>query len=276
MLTRRKLCALSPGQWARVRVPDFDCWRESPHWSAKPGDVVDICIMPRYGPRYESETCFHWTYQVAYRKHGTSYPTYESPRGLWISPSDFWLHPSTEFYYDSKEQHDYWDGKGKYLYEPASDDPELCPGGNYSTYRCDQCKKYVKPFSSDEGELVCPWCDVAGLVILDDEQLDRLEGVREFARSMGLSEQLERQLDFLANYARHDGEPIRQCVLSHDFAPRSFSFAHFVLPKYAANGQRSFWFNGALIFQAPSCPADGSFPSLTVSLASGTGWFCHT
>jgi len=31
-----------------------------------------------------------------------------------------------------------------------------------------------------------------------------------------------------------------------------------------------------LIFQGPSAPADGSFPSLTVSLASGTGWFCHT
>jgi hypothetical protein len=30
------------------------------------------------------------------------------------------------------------------------------------------------------------------LVILDDEQLERLEQVREFARSMSLSEQLER------------------------------------------------------------------------------------
>jgi len=35
-----------------------------------------------------------------------------------------------------------------------------------------------------------------------------------------------------------------------------------------------FVFNGELIFQRPSCPVDGSFPSLTVSLASGTGWFC--
>ena len=34
--------------------------------------------------------------------------------------------------------------------------------------------------------------------------------------------------------------------------------------------------NGGLIFQGPGLPADGSFPSLTVSLASGTGWFCHT
>jgi hypothetical protein len=42
--------------------------------------------------------------------------------------------------------------------------------------------------------LICPKCEVTGLVITADEQLDRLEQVREFARSMGLSQQLERQL----------------------------------------------------------------------------------
>jgi hypothetical protein len=31
-----------------------------------------------------------------------------------------------------------------------------------------------------------------------------------------------------------------------------------------------------LIYQGPNCPADGSFPSLCVSLAPGTGWFVHT
>jgi hypothetical protein len=55
---------------------------------------------------------------------------------------------------------------------------------------------------------------VTGLVILDEEQLDRLEQVREFARAMGLSEQLERQLGYLANYATHDETPRHQCVLS--------------------------------------------------------------
>ena len=29
-------------------------------------------------------------------------------------------------------------------------------------------------------DLVCPWCDVTGLVITDEEQLDRLEQVRDF------------------------------------------------------------------------------------------------
>jgi hypothetical protein len=39
---------------------------------------------------------------------------------------------------------------------------------------------------------------------------------------------------------------------------------------------RKLIFNGGLLFQGPSHPADGSSPSLTVSLASGNGWFCHT
>ena len=29
MLSRTKLRALSPGQWARLRVPDYECWHKS-------------------------------------------------------------------------------------------------------------------------------------------------------------------------------------------------------------------------------------------------------
>jgi hypothetical protein len=65
--------------------------------------------------------------------------------------------------------------------------------------------------------------------------------------------------------------------MSYDVAPYSFSFAHFALPKVTdEKPERKFWFNGGLIYQGPSVPADGSFPSLTVSLTPGTGWFCHT
>src|SRR5262249_4955601 len=158
--------------------------------------------------------------------------------------------------------------KGKWLYEPVSDDPELCPGGDWSRYECSICGKFVKPFSNDEGELICPWCEAAGLVILDEEQLDRLEQVREFARSMGLSEQLERQLCWLADYGRNPDRPERQCVLAYDFAPHGFAFAHYLLPNSTGDGKRQFSFNGGLIYQGPSSPADGSFPSLTVNLAS--------
>jgi hypothetical protein len=163
-----------------------------------------------------------------------------------------------------------------HLYEPASDDPEICPGGDWSRYECDICGKFVKPFLNDEGDLVCPTCEASGLVILDDELLDKLEREREFARTVGLSDQFERQLDYLAGYATGDGEPKRQCLLSDDFAPHSFCFAHFVLPKYTADGKRQFWFNGGLIWQGPGASGDGSFPSLSVSLCPGTGWFCHT
>ena len=280
MLKKMTLRALSSGQWARVHVPDYEYWQKNQtgYCRTKPGDEVDICVMPIYMPRYDSTTYFHWNYRVAYRSPGSAWPNYESPSGgCWITPWDFGLIDASTNSpnWDEQMSRDHHAGKGKWLYEAASDDHELCPGGDWSRYECSICGKFVKPFSNDDGELLCPFCEVSGLVILDDEQLDRLEQVREFARSLGLSEQLERQLGYLANYADHD-EPKRQCVLSYDFAPHSFSFTHFVLPKYAANGKRSLWFNGGLISSGPSCPADGSFPSLTVSLSSGTGWFCHT
>jgi hypothetical protein len=113
-------------------------------------------------------------------------------------------------------------------------------------------------------------------VILDDEQLDRLEEVREFARLMGLGPQLERQLSWLADYGRNPDRPSRQCALGYDFAPHSFSFAHYLLPDSTGDGKRQLYLNGGLIYQGPDSPANGSFPSLTVSLTPGTGWFCHT
>ena len=86
--------------------------------------------------------------------------------------------------------------------------PTLCPGGDWSRYECSICGKFVKPFGNDEGDLICPTCEATGLVILDEETLDRLEQVREHARSLGLGLQLEKQLDYLAGYARNDGEPL--------------------------------------------------------------------
>jgi hypothetical protein len=94
--------------------------------------------------------------------------------------------------------------------------------------------------------LLCPWCEATGLVILYDEQLDRLEQVRAHARTLGLSDQLERKLDYLAGY---DGS---QCVLGYDFAPHSFSFC---LYRPGPKEERKFRFNGGLIFQGPSTTA---------------------
>jgi DNA-directed RNA polymerase subunit RPC12/RpoP len=270
MLTKTKLRALVPGKWARVRVPDYDCWKE-PGTHVKPGDEVDVCVIPRYEPRYDYSNHFDWYYGVAYRRAGSDYFTKERKDGYFISTYDFGLISPLDprFHANTEEHRAYHKGTGAHLYEPASDDPKLCPGGDYSCYQCSLCERYVEPFSNDDGELACPYCEVSGLVMFNPEDLDHLEEVRKFARGAGLSTQLERQLHYLASYG-HRGN---QCVLGRDFAPHSFSFAMY---RPGVKDARKFIFNGGLIFQGPSQPADGSFPSLTVSLSSGTGWFCHT
>jgi hypothetical protein len=40
------------------------------------------------------------------------------------------------------------------------------------------------PWSDDDGNIVCQFCEVTGLVI-DPGQVDRLEQIREFAGGMG-------------------------------------------------------------------------------------------
>jgi hypothetical protein len=54
MLTRTKLRALSPGQWARIRVPEYECRQKPGEWSGPlVGKEVDICVIPCSRPRYE-------------------------------------------------------------------------------------------------------------------------------------------------------------------------------------------------------------------------------
>lgn len=91
--------------------------------------------------------------------------------------------------------------------------------------------------------------------------------VMAFAASMGLAQQLQENLDRLSTF----GGGVRTCHLFKDFAPHSFSFN-----LYRTDNCKQLWFNGGLIYQGPDSPADGSFPSLTMSLAEGTGWFIHT
>lgn len=282
MIKKTKLRALSPGQWARTRIPDYECWKKpgTGFCRSNPGDVVDICVMPIFMPRYDDKDRFHWNYRVAYRGLQSSWANYSSPDGGgWIAPWDFGLidASSNSPNWDRATSREHYEGKGKWLYEPASDDPELCPGPDWSRYECDICGRFVTPFCNDQGNIICPTCEATGLVITQVETLDHLEAVREAARQMGLSAQLERQLDFLANYGNHG----YQCTLGKDFAPYSFDFAQFRLG-YKENEEgcvvpdRRFIFNGGLIYQGPGSPGDGSFPSLSVSLAPGTGWFCHT
>jgi hypothetical protein len=271
----RNLRAIRPGQWARTKVPAYECWQQKGDWrEVGVGDEVDICVMPIYQPRFEHEYAFEWRYHVAYRRPGTTWHNFHRPNGGFISSWDFGLLEGTNKpFWNEQEFHEFLDGKGAFLYEPASDDPELCPGPDCSLYLCDTCGEYRMPWSDDDGNLLCSMCEVTGLVI-EPSQVERLEQIREFARQMGLSEQLAKQLTFLDS--RECWGKRSQCVLSWDFAPHSFTFAHYVLPDATKSGKREFYMNGGLIYSGPGSPGDGSFPALSVNLHEGVGWFCHT
>ena len=72
MLTRTNLRALVPGKWARTRVPDWNCWKE-PGTNFHPGEEVDVCVMPRYEPRYDYPNHWDWFYSVGCRRAGNDY-----------------------------------------------------------------------------------------------------------------------------------------------------------------------------------------------------------
>ena len=47
MLKKTTLPRLSPGQWARVRVPDYECWQKSGEYHGPlVGKEVDVCVIP--------------------------------------------------------------------------------------------------------------------------------------------------------------------------------------------------------------------------------------
>jgi hypothetical protein len=192
------------------------------------------------------------------------------------------LHPlewatSTRLYDIDKENELYRQGKGGFLYTPGSDDPAACPGPDCSLYWCTSCEQYVRVWSDDSGELKCGQCEYQGLV-MEDEIADKLEHVREIARGLGLSRQLERQIDHIAT-----GWASQRCQsrLYNDFAPHSFSWSTYRLPDEPKQSLRHM-INGELIYQGPPVdgepgnPGDGSLPALFVSLTPGTGWFIHT
>lgn len=116
---------------------------------------------------------------------------------------------------------------------------------------------------------------------VNPQAIPRLLEAVKFATEHGLLEQLLDQLDYLRHYANGDdcsydkslGKDTR-CSLYEDFAPLSFTFN--IEYRTAPDAPWKRMFNGGLIYQGPGQPADGSMPSLTVSLAEGVGWFVHT
>ncbi len=139
-------------------------------------------------------------------------------------------------------------------------------------YRCNICNRDVEPHSDDAGVLLCPFCEVTGLLIIDEETKEKLEDARAHARTLGLLSQLERQLDYLAAF---NPERPRQCWFGRDLAPFSFDFCTWYLAT-ADEPKRRMSMNGGLIYSGPGCPGNGSFPSLSVNVNDSNGWHINT
>ncbi len=115
-----------------------------------------------------------------------------------------------------------------------------------------------------------------------DQSEGRLVEARAHADKIGLRDQLEKQLTYLAEYACQTDPNRTRCVLYTDFAPMSFYFVMFVkkeigeAPNCPDDGYKR-WFNGGLIFHGPhDNGGDGGAPTFSVNLSPQDGWSVHT
>ena len=101
--------------------------------------------------------------------------------------------------------------------------------------------------------------------------IEALAKARAFAASVGLTENLEKNLAFLANYI--DSKRTR-CTLYPDHAPYSFSFL------MELQTEHGFWqpmFEGGLIYHGPlDAYGSGTYPTLAVTIQPVNGWTIHT
>jgi hypothetical protein len=112
------------------------------------------------------------------------------------------------------------------------------------------------------------------MLIIENQQ--HFDDVREFARSVGADAELQKRLDFLANFG---GDPAKvRCRLYSDFAPHSF----FWRMEYSSPEGWKTGLVGGLIYSGPGAPSGGSAPSFNASLnpdaAAGRThmWSIHT
>ncbi len=302
MLVRNPKKLVRPGQWVLAKI-DPTCWVKTHSYDFRHHDVAWICITSRYGPRYDTRNYFEHYYSVSWRFPRTE-PVAEGEREYFSHDSEYRFRntegdPDTLYkensyckantwdfgllgvngsgmpQYDETEHAKERDGKAGFLYVPASDDPDECPGGDYSLYFCDHCNRFVVPHSDDSGTLRCPMCDYVGLMMQNEKVCDYLEGVREKAHAMGIGRDLERKIGQLYNMTftctRDDEgfdrklEQTRRVIIGKDFAPLSFDWALY-RPPVQSGKDRTFVMNGGLIYHGPTCPGDGSSPSLTVDM----------
>lgn len=272
-LVRHPKKLVRPGQWVLAKVPDH--LRES-SYDFEHHDTAYICIVPEYGPIHDSESGFRWWYYINWRfphtepqegerykwywTHNTQYRVKDKdPEATWRDGSyrymiqyDFglieynggdWRQPGP---YDEEESSKKYSGKGGFLYDPASDDPEECPGGDYSIYFCDQCQKFVIPWSDDEGNLVCSGCSPLTGMIYDEKTADQIERARALANFVGpeCRNHLEQCINYLG--MREAWNRLSRCYLHTE---DQFSF-YFVLASYD-DGKWVRGMNGGLIMHGP-------------------------
>lgn len=99
------------------------------------------------------------------------------------------------------------------------------------------------------------------------EAKEKLQAARAHAQSIGMLDQLQERLDYLATY-RDPNET--RCTLFSDWAEHSFSFLMEIKNK---SGQFEPWFNGGLIFHPPEDSSGRR--ELSINLG-GAGWQVHT
>ena len=111
------------------------------------------------------------------------------------------------------------------------------------------------------------------MLVISEHVIDRYVEAQQWAIENGLHKEFSEAMSQLRNYGCSEEDPTRcRVILGYDWAPHSFSF----VIEGKKDGEYRHWFNGGLIYQGPDSPADGGFPSLTVSLHNNIGWFMHT
>lgn len=106
--------------------------------------------------------------------------------------------------------------------------------------------------------------------MIDDRTDGYLDEVKAFAERAGKTEQLQKQLDYLANYSQSE----TRCLLFRDFAPMSF---YFEIQRRSDAATLERWFNGGLIFFNKGDTGVGS-PQFSVRAGDSLpcGWSVHT
>lgn len=105
--------------------------------------------------------------------------------------------------------------------------------------------------------------------MLEDKTDGKLQSIKAFAAQHDKLEQLQEQLDYLANY----GQQETKCILLPDFAPQSLRF---VMQRKDGDDWKH-WFNGGLIFHGNHDGyGSGAAPTFSTCLQPTDGWAVHT